>query len=205
MLMTDARVLLTILYSIALIISLSRCSPNVSSIDRAVLRGLQQQSGSASSSSNGGGINVDASFTFKQPPLKLHFVRDKEARRLRDESESKEETRIRLASNENGAGNLIGFKENGKVEFALEHSAHLYPAEAWVVLDSKALVDQARAENCRFDVQPAHEGTWLLSLRETEECKSRQELLARTEEIFISFRVKDSRHLIDPVMTPDAP
>lgn len=203
MLMTVFRVVLAILYSAAFIFSLTRCSPNASSIDKSVIRALRQQNGS--NNSGGGGINVDATLTFKQPELRVHYVGEKEFRRIKDEARPKEEARVDLRASENGTGSLDSLKADGEAEFALEQSAQLYPAEAWVVVESKDLKEQASNEGCSLNIEPAHEGSWRVSVRDSDECKSRQDIISEAKEVLISFRAKDPHHLVSSVTTPDAP
>jgi hypothetical protein len=202
--MNTVRVVLAILYSAALIFSLTRCSPNASSIDKAVLRSLHEQNGATDTGSRSG-INVDANSAAKQPALKYHFVKGKELRKLKDVASEKGEVRIRLTSNENRNGSLDAFWATGEAEFALEQSSRLYPAEVWVQLVSDGLIEQAESEHCSLLVEPSREGFWRISLRDTAECRSREEILAHSSEVVISFRAKDLFHLVDSGSAPDAP
>lgn len=204
MLMKVLRVVLAILYSVAFIFSLTRCSPNAASIDKNVLRSLIEQNTSGGNGGSGG-INVNATLTFKQPELKVHFVREKDFRKVKEDDSKKEETRIDLKSTESGTGSLDSLKADGETEFALEQSSRLYPAEAWVLVESKSLVEQARDEKCSLDIASSHEGSWRVSVRDSEDCKSKQEIISEAKELLISFREKDSHHLVNSVTTPDAP
>lgn len=210
--MKTVRVVLAILYSAALIFSLTRCSPNAASIDKALLRGLHQQNGSTDTGSRTG-VNVDANSAVKLPALKFHFVKGKTLRKLKDESPDKldkGEVRVALTSNLKGTGSLDEFTANGEAEIALEQSSKLYASEIWVQLTSDELIDEAQAEHCSLVVEPsreardAHEGSWRVSLRDTAECTSRQEILANTVDALVSFRAKDLYHLVDSSPTPDA-
>jgi hypothetical protein len=214
--MKTVRVVLAILYSAALIFSLTRCSPNAASIDKAILRGLHQQNGSTDVGSRSG-VNVDANGSIKQPALKYHFVKGKELRKLKDLALGKGEVRVRLTSNENGTGSLDEFLATGKAEIVVEKSSRLYPAEIWVQLVSDELIEQAESEHCSLMIEPSkemakdlargssREGAWLVSLRDTAECSSREEILAHASEVLVSFRAKDLFHLVDSGTTSDAP
>lgn len=200
---TFFRVVLAILYSAAFTFFLTRCSPNAASIDKNILHSLREQN--ANGGGGSGGINVDATLTFKQPELKVHFVREKEFRKAKDGERNREDTRIDLKTTENGTGSLDGLKADGETEFALEQSSRLYPAEAWVLVESKSLVEDASSEKCSLDITPSHEGSWRVSVRDSEDCKSKQEIISQAKELLISFREKDSHHLVNSVTTPDAP
>jgi hypothetical protein len=204
MLMKVLRVVLAILYSAAFIFSLTRCSPNAASIDKHILHSLREQNANGGSGGNGG-INVDATLSFKQPELKVHFVREKEFRKIKDDDRKKDETRIDLKSTESGTGSLDSLKADGEAEFALDQSNRLYPAEAWLVVESKGLVEKASSEKCGLEIAPSHEGSWRVSVRDSEDCNSKQEIISEAKELLISFREKDSHHLINSVTTPDAP
>ncbi|MFL5814452.1 MAG: hypothetical protein ACJ763_12815 [Bdellovibrionia bacterium] len=202
--MNTVRVVLAILYSAALIFSLTRCSPNASSIDKAVLRSLHQQTGITDTGSRNG-INVDANGSLKQPTLKYHFVKGKELRKQKDVASDKGEVRVRLTSNENGNGSLDEFLAKGEAEFALDPSLRLYPADVWIQLASDDLIEQAVSEHCSILVEPSREGFWRISLRDTAECRAREEILAHSSEVLVSFRAKDLFHLVDSVSASDAP
>jgi hypothetical protein len=209
MVMNVVRVVLAILYSLAFILSLSRCSPNASSIDKAVLRGLQHQT---SVGSGGGGVIVDSSLEPNVPALKFHFIQSRELGKvmaiLRDNS-AKEggNVLVRLAENEDEGviGNLEEFRRSGEVEFSLEHSVRYYPAEAWIDMRFKDLIERATAEGCSLEVKSSQDGLWRVSLRDSAECKSRADILSHAEEILISFRTKDTYHMVDSVTSSDAP
>jgi len=193
MVMNVVRVVLAILYSLAFILSLSRCSPNASSIDKAVLRGLQHQT---SVGSGGGGVIVDSSLTPNLPALKFHFIQSREFRKVMET--------FKDDSLKDGGDVLVRLAEN-EVEFSLEHSVRYYPAEAWIDIRSKDLVERANAEGCSLEVKASQDGLWRVSLRETPECKSRADILSHAEEILISFRTKDTYHMVDSVTSSDAP
>jgi hypothetical protein len=180
------RILLALLYGGALVFSLTRCSPNAASLNKAALKALQEQQ------NHRGGANVDANSTLNQAELKAHFVRAKDMRKNDDDDSDRPGTVvIRISTRDDSPINLKEFKETGEVEFSLEQSTSLFPNEAWLVVSSKELTSRAAAEGCSLKVTSLGDNEWKVSLPESAECKSRSEILAQADEIRISFRGKD--------------
>jgi hypothetical protein len=202
--MKTVRIVLAILYSAALIFSLSRCSPNAASIDKAVLQSLRHHNGTIDNGAHGS-VSAESTNAGKQSLVQVHFLGPKEFKRIKAMTPDKDEVRTRLTSNSTNTGSLDEFTERGETEISLERSSRLKPSEVWVQVVSDDLIQQAEAENCSLvveQVDSAHEdssrdGSWHIKMRETAECKSRQEILWHTADVIVSFRAKDLSQLVD--------